>query len=325
MRPLTFGIYPGGVAGGDQGLLTGPPDDFDRADAALIALQGVSKRLIVRCYDSFQDPKSPFWAAPCAPKDFGRYAKPPTRLMDLVLQFRSETGNVAGYLDFVRDRIEGYARLLYSVQITEEANFTNGPPVIDGPYPNVYAALTEGVKVAKERLLSLGRPDVKVGFNTTPTFGPSAGFWTRIGAAGERFAAAVDYVGLDLFPDVFRPAADLTSSVVGILETMRSVWLPSAGIPAQVPIHIAEHGWPTSVGRTPKRQAEVIEQVIRTVHANSGRLNIDVYTLFALRDVALAIAGNQSDLFSFFGIMTAGYQQKPAFEVYRSLIQELGE
>ena len=58
MRPLTFGVYPGGVAGGDQGLLTGPPDNFELADAALIALQGGAKRFIVRCYDSFQDPRS---------------------------------------------------------------------------------------------------------------------------------------------------------------------------------------------------------------------------------------------------------------------------
>jgi hypothetical protein len=83
MRPLTFGVYPGGVA--DQGLLTGLPNDFERADAALIALQGPAKRFIVRCYDSFQDLGSPLWAAPCAPKDFGRYAKPPARPMDLVL------------------------------------------------------------------------------------------------------------------------------------------------------------------------------------------------------------------------------------------------
>jgi hypothetical protein len=307
-RQLTFGIYPGGMAGGDQGLLTGPPEDFERVDVELGALQGDARRFIVRCYDSFQDPGSPLWGTPSAPKDFERYAQPPGRPMDLVLQFRSEAGNVAGYLDFVRDRIRRYAPLLYSVQITEEANFTSGPSVIDGPYPSVCVALTEGVEAAKEELALVGRPDVKVGFNTTPTFGPSADFWTRIGTGGERFAGALDYVGLDFFPDVFRPVAadgqpgDLTSSVIGILETMRSVWLPSAGIPPVVPIHLAEHGWPTSVGRTPERQAEVIERVIRTVHANRERLRIEAYSLFALRDVAAPSPSNENDLFSFFGI-----------------------
>jgi len=178
--------------------------------------------------------------------------------------------------------------------------------------------------------LACGRPDVKVGSNSTPTFGPSADFWKRIGAGGEPFVQAVDYVGLDLFPDVFRRVSpdgqpgDLKSSVVGVLETMRSVWLPTAGIPYEVPIHITEHGWPTSSGRGMDRQAEVIEQVMRTIHANRARLNIQRYSLFALRDVALRNAGNADNLFCFFGIMTANYERKPAFETFRKLVQELG-
>jgi hypothetical protein len=327
-RRLTFGIYPGGVAGGDRGLLTGVPDDLGRATAALSELQGRTPGFIVRCYDSFQDPDSPLWGNPCAPKEFWRYAERGTRPMDLVLQYRSAAGNVAGYLDFVRDRIGRHADLLHSVQITEEANFTDGPPVIDGPYPNVCSALTEGVKAAKAHLMSIGRPDVKVGFNSTPTFGPSADFWTRIGAGGAEFVAALDYAGLDFFPDVFRPAApdgqpgDLESSVTWILETMRSDWLPKAGIPNRIPIHICEHGWPTSAGRSPDRQAEVIERVIRAIQASSDRLNIDAYSLFALRDVAFPDPQNEADIFSFFGIMTAGYERKPAFATFRKLIQD---
>jgi hypothetical protein len=325
-RPLTFGIYPGG----EHGLLAGPPDDPERAGAALAELQGGATRFIVRCYDSFQDPGSPLWSLPCAPEEFGRYATPGARPMDLVLQYCSAAGNVPGYLEFVRNRIGRYAPLLYSVQITEEASFTGGPEVIDGPYPNVCAALTEGVQTARECLFSLGLRDVKVGFNSTPTFGPSADFWTRIATGGRGFIGALDYVGLDFFPDVFRRVAadgqpgDLASSVVGVLETMRSVWLPSAGISDRVPMHITEHGWPTSSGRSSNRQAKVIDRVVRTVHANSERLNVDSYSLFALRDVALPNSGNEKDVFHFFGIMTADYERKPAFETYRKLIQELG-
>lgn len=321
---MTFGIYPGGAAGGDQGLLTGPPDSPHEVETALAELQGDSGQFVVRCYDSFQDPGSPYAAFPCAPPDYPRYAIPGSRPMELVLQFRSATGNVAGYLDFARERIARHADLLYAVQITEEANFTDGPEVIDGPYPNVCLALTEGVKAAKETLLALGRADVKVGFNSTPTFGPSADFWKRV-AGGADFVRSLDYVGLDFFPDVFRrvAAGDLTSSAIGVLETMRNVWLPSAGIPDTVPIHITEHGWPTSVGRGVERQAEVIEQVIRVVHGNRERLNVGRYMLFALRDVALRTPGNEGDLFSFFGIMTGDYRRKPAFQVFRRLVREL--
>jgi hypothetical protein len=323
---MIFGIYPGGAAGGDQGLLTGPPDSPVEIEAALADLQGDAAPFVVRCYDSFQDPGSPYAAFPCAPPDYPRYAIHGIRPMELVLQFRSTSGNVDGYLDFVRQRVAQHADLLYAVQITEEANFTDGPTVIDGPYPNVCLALMEGVQAAERTLLTLGRADVKVGFNSTPTFGPSAEFWKRV-AGGEDFVGSLDYVGLDFFPDVFRRVAvgDLTASVIGVLETMRTVWLPAAGIPDTVPIHITEHGWPTSVGRELERQAEVIEQVVRTVHANRERLNVARYTLFALRDVALRTAANEQNLFGFFGIMTADYQRKPAFEVFRRVVRELGQ
>ncbi|HXM40370.1 MAG TPA: hypothetical protein VN924_03915 [Bryobacteraceae bacterium] len=329
-RRLVFGLYPGGMAGGDTGLLSGPPDDQARVKSCLDELQGNCRPFVVRCYDSFQDPDSPLAATPCAPLDYLQYAIPAVRPLELVLQFRSASGNVSGFVDFVRWQLERSHAHLYSVQITEEANFADGPPVIDGRYPDVLRALTEGVVAAKELLRALGRPEVKVGFNATPTFGPSAQFWNRLAGMGERLVESLDYGGLDFFPDVFRRVApdgqpgDLRSSVTGVLETMRSVWLPAAGIPNRVPIHIAEHGWPTGAGRHPERQAEVLDTVIRTVHDLADRLNIERYMLFALRDVEQPRATNENNLFCFFGIATADYAHKPAFGAFRSLIQELG-
>ncbi len=329
-RTLTFGIYPGGAAGGDAGLLSGPPDIPEQVNAALTELQGGSQPFLARCYDSFQDPGSPYEAHPCAPKDYTLYAVPGVRPIDLVLQYRSARGDIDGYLNFVRERIRRHAPLLYAVQITEEANFTDGPAVIDGPYPGVCLALIEGVKAAKHTLRAAGLPGVKVGFNATPSFGPGADFWRRVGEGEKPFVQSLDYVGLDFFPDVFRRVAvdgqpaDLTSSVIGVVQTMRSVWLPSAGIPETVPIHITEHGWPTNAGRSMERQAVSIERVIRAVHAAAERFNVERYSLFALRDVALQEPANENDLFSFFGIMTADYAQKPAFETFRRLVQEIG-
>jgi hypothetical protein len=72
----------------------------------------------------------------------------------------------------------------------------------------VRQALIEGVLEAKDALQRLGNPRVKVGFSTTPTFGPGEEFWASLGSQGGRtFLDALDYVGLDFFPDVFRPAA----------------------------------------------------------------------------------------------------------------------
>ena len=330
-QPLIFGIYPGGPVGAETGLLQGLPDNPATIHSLLDDLQGATRPFVVRCYDSFQDPGSQLASIASAPHNYAQYARKGTRPLDLVLQFRSASGDVPGYLDFVRSRITEHHQYLYSVQIAEEPNFTNGPNIIDGPYPDVQRAVVEGVAAAKDTLCDLGASQVKVGFNATPTFGPAEAFWPSIKAiASPDFFQALDYVGLDFFPDVFRPVTtpgtpgDLISSVNGILEMMRTAWLPAAGIASNTPIHITEHGWPTGPDRSPLKQAETLNTVIRTIHALSGRLNVERYTLFDLRDVIHPDPSGDSHLFNFFGITTADYQPKPAFSVIRALIQELG-
>ncbi len=325
-----FGIYPGGAAGGDAGLLTGLADDPAAIIDCLDRLQGSSARLIVRVYDSFQDAGSPLEKTATAPSDYARYAIAERRPLDLVLQYRSATADIDGYLALIRSRIELHHKHLYSVQITEEPNFKGGPDVIDGPYPEVLRALVEGVAVAKETLRQAGAEHVKVGFNATPTFGPAAEFWRQLKAlATPGFYEALDFVGLDFFPDVFRPAApdgqagDIASSVTGILETMRTIWLPEAGISDSVAIHITEHGWPTGPTRSGERQADVLETVVRTVYSLRTRLNIERYTLFGLRDVNHSTTEDEGDLFRYFGITDASYAPKPAFQRFRALIEEL--
>ena len=330
-QQLIFGIYPGGPVGAETGLLQGLPDDPSSIHALLDDLQGTTRPFVVRCYDSFQDPGSPLATIAAAPHNYAQYAQKETRPLDLVLQFRSASGDVSGYLDFVRSLVTEHHQYLYSVQITEEPNFTNGPDVIDGPYPNVQRAVVEGVIAAKDTLRTLGASHIKVGFNATPTFGPAEAFWSSLKSnASENFFQALDYVGLDFFPDVFRPVTapgtpgDLISSVNGILEMMRTIWLPAAGIANHIPIHITEHGWPTDPNRSPAQQAETLDTVIRTIHALSPRLNVERYTLFDLRDVTHPDPSGGSHLFNFFGITNADYQPKPAFSIIRSLIQELG-
>jgi hypothetical protein len=330
-----FGIYPGGVAGGDAGLLSGTADDPAKMTECLDALQastlqGSTQALVIRVYDSFQDPDSSFAENVAAPANYAQFAVRETRPLDLVLQYRSSSADIEGYLAFVKERVLQHAAYLYSVQITEEPNFRDGPAVIDGPYPGVLDALTQGVVVAKQALRETGAGHVKVGFNATPTFGAAQVFWGQLKAASSAgFADALDFVGLDFFPDVFRRMAadgapgDIASSVTGILETMRKVWLPQAGIRDSCAIHIAENGWPTGPGRSFERQAEVLETVIRTVHSLRVLHTIERYTLFSLRDVQPLDPEAPYDLFCYFGITDASYKKKPAFERFRSLIAEL--
>jgi hypothetical protein len=318
LPPLIFGIYPGGSTG--HGTVT--PDDPLRIHEALDQLQGGGSPLLVRGYLLYAGPLSPVKAGlletPQAVEQYVRNG----RALDLVLCFRQP--HLAGWLEFIRDTIHHYGPLLSTVQITEEANVTT-VAAVDGCIPLVREALVQGVMAAKEAIQRAGL-DIQVGFNAAPSFDPADDFWPAIVAlGGPSFLEALDYVGFDFFPDVFRPLPDaseapLRAAVVGILAHFRTVSLAAAHIPQTCPIHITEHGWPTGPNRSFERQAEVVEQVVRTIHEHREPFNITHYEHHTLRDA------NSSDphLLSQLGLLRDDYQPKPAFERYRHLIAELG-
>jgi hypothetical protein len=53
-------------------------------------------------------------------------------------------------------------------------------------------------------------------------------------------------------------------------------------------------------------------------------LNVERYMHFALRDAQLAQPGAGQTLFHFFGLTRADYSRKPAYDVFRGLVNELG-
>ena len=183
----------------------------------------------------------------------------------------------------------------------------------DGSSPNVHKAVVEGVLAAKDEASRLGLP-IEVGFNACPSFNPNDGFWPEIAAlGGPSFVQSLDYVGFDFFPDVFRPIPpeQLKAAIEAVLTQFRTVNLASAGIPASVPIRITENGWPTGAGRSPERQAEVLETIVRTVHSLHSSLNITHYEFFCLRD-----PGGEGPGFREFGLLRDDYTPKPAFDTY---------
>jgi hypothetical protein len=188
--------------------------------------------------------------------------------------------------------------------------------------PGVTEALIAGTRTAKDTARRLGLPDLKVGCNTSPLFGPASEFLTKLAAAGgERFVADLDYMGLDFFPDVFRPvpSARLAAIVRALLAEHRHDRMTRAGL-GHLPLVITEHGWPTGPGRTPERQAEVLRTVVGVISHHAEPLNIDAYVHHALRDERSGGSG----LFCEFGLMTDDYNPKPAFYAYRDLIAGLG-
>ncbi|MFF9345758.1 hypothetical protein [Streptomyces sp. NPDC014734] len=320
---LIFGIYPGSVAGDDTGgLAAGPPDDPDRVSHALDQLQGRAGRpFLVRAYTGFGDTTRPGGPHPTeTPADAERYAVRGRRL-DLVAQYRSRGADVDGYCRFLCELVAQYGPVTDTLQVAEEPNITTNP-TLDGYYPGVREAIVRGVIAAKARARELGHTHLRVGFNTTPLFGPGASFVADLVAlGGDAFVAELDYVGLDFFPDVFRPvpAADLAGAVEGLLRHHRDAVLDAAGL-GHLPLHITEHGWPTGPERPVRRQAEVVETLIHVLAAHARELRLSGCTHFALRDADSTEPG----LFHRFGLTTDDYTPKPAFGVMRALIEQYG-
>jgi hypothetical protein len=319
--PLIFGIYPGGSTGFGSGQAI-TADDPARIHEALDHLQADHSPFLVRGYLPYTGSFSATQALAIKTPGAVEHYLQDRRKLDLVLQFRQP--DLDGWLTFIRQAIRRYHSMLATLQITEEANVTVTPEV-DGCIPQVREALVRGVITAKEEIQHSGL-NIQVGFNAAPSFDPADDFWPAISTlGGQSFLDALDYIGFDFFPDVFRPLSDakeatLRAAVAGVLSHFRNVNLAVGKIPQTYPIHITEHGWPTGPARSPERQAEVVELVLRTIHEHRKQFNITHYEHFALRDAN----SSNPDLLAQFGLLRDDYSPKPAFERYCQLIAELG-
>ena len=316
MPSFIFGIYPGSAVGAEDGLVAGPADVPERIQKALDELQPDGEPFRVRVYMGYVGECQ---AKAVTPANFEQYAGP-NRKLDLVICYRAVTKDFDLWADFIRTTVQQYGSTLATLQITEEANSTG--PGGDGIAPNVRPALVAGVLAAKAEIQRLGL-SISVGFSATINFNPADDFWTEIGQlGGQLFVDALDYVALDFFADVFvslPPNVTLENAVHGVLHQFRHVNMLQANIPASVPIHIGENGWPTSLTRSYTRQAEVLETVIRTLHEHRETFNITCYELFSLRDTD----SSQDNIFYQFGLLQDDYSPKPAYAVFRKLVSEL--
>ncbi len=319
---MNFGIYAGGVAGTDTGIAAGRAEDPAAVLRALDELQGGRATFAVRAYVGFTgDAEAVEKGTTSPPEVLERYADN-GRKLDLVLCCWDERGDTVAWTEFVRNAVRRYGPWLGTLQVGEEPNLYHFPG--DGRFfPQIVPNLIAGVVAARREADKLGY-SVCIGINSVPCFDPADRFWTAFAAAvTPEFLEALGYVAFDFFPDVFRrlQAAELAPSIRGVLEHFRGKVLPRAGISDRVPLHIGENGWPTAADRSYERQAEVIETIIRTIHDVSKDLNLTRYENFSLRDAD----SSNPDFFYQFGLLRDDYNRKPAFEVYRKLIRELGD
>ena len=317
---FVFGIYPGSGTGTGSGAVQGSADDPVHIQEALALLQPEQRPFVIRGYVLYAGASQ---TTAVTPDNVIQYLVD-GRQLDLALCYRDPEGDVKAWTSFVRECVRHYGPHLTSLQIGEEAN-TAGPGG-NGGFPNVRQAVVKGVLAAKDEVQRLGC-EAAIGINATLIFNPSDDFWPSLAVLGQQpFVDALDYVGLDFFPDVYRPilpAGSLTAlcdAVVAVLKHFRTVNLASGNIAPSVPIHITENGWPTSPTRSDEQQAAVLETIIRTLYEHRTELNITHYELFDLRD-----ADSSTPEFGYqFGLLRDDYTPKPAFERFRQLIAELG-
>ena len=318
-KSFSFGIYPGGQLGITTGMSSGPPDLPDQIGEALDILQGEHYALMVRCYIIYKGKNTALSYSQENPHQYAENG----RLLDLVLCFHSFEEEISGWLDFVKDTIQEYHPYIAKLQITEEANVDL--PVVDGHYPKSKPALVEGIILA-HRVFGVMDLQIPVGFNATPDFNPNRKFWKEIALlANKSFYDALGFVGLDFFPDVFRPipnAGDeksLEEAIRYILGLYRADLL-EAGILQNIPLHITENGWPTGRDRSEEVQSIRIEKIIRVIYSLREEFNIECYEFFALRDSD----SSNNDIFYQFGMMKDDYSPKKLFFTFKKLIAELG-
>ena len=317
--PLQFGVFPRGLAGAPGGVASGRRDDHQAIALALRQLGGDGPPLMPRMYVNWLGR----WWNKVALAQVKRAAEAAGPAHDLVLCYRDSSGNVAAWTRFVDRVVREYGHQLAAIQVTGEANLTAIPDAADGAFPKAAEALVRGVLSAAQAKQAAGAT-AQIGFAAAVEATPDGnGFWSEVRSlGGEDFAAAADYAGIDMYPDVFGPRIELArlpGAVTWILRTFREQTLPIAGIPASTPVRICENGWPTGPGRAETTQSLVLEAILRTVHGLRAELNITHWELFTLRDANSA----KDSLFHRFGVLRDDYSPKPAFGMLRDLIAEL--
>jgi hypothetical protein len=315
---MTFGIFHGGVADLPDVLATGIPDQPDQVNEALDLLQG-GKHLVVRTYLHFtgKEGEADGSRLPDA-ADLARYAIN-GRKLDLVLSNWDCTGNMDQWSRFIEHAIDRFGAFIEYLQICEEPNSFEYPG--DGRFEHSVDGVISGVITARARILKRHLP-VKVGFNSVPCHTEDDRFWNEMARKiDDTFLNSLDYVGLNMYPDVAEPVrGKVEDAVEQTLTYFRQTTLANARIPASAPMRICEDGWPTGPMRYYTRQADVLEQTIRKVHEISSRININGFGLYCLRDADTANPAYSGQ----FGIMRDDYSPKLAFETYRQLIEEFG-
>ena len=327
--PLRFGINPAGEAGALGPMIPAVPGTKEQDLAALAQLHPEGKPFTVRL-NRF------FWSlGQEGVRRFLALAKRYTNNgYEVELQLRyhprpDQEGNIDRWLHFVRKVVRRFGPNpgVTALQVTNEVNFyAIVPDASDSSYEGAREALVRGVKAADRLTERLGYEHLEIGFNWAYRTDPNreANFWSYLrDNGGPKFAAALDWVGLDAYPGTVFPPVETgdgyRDGMVNAMSVLRECFFVVAGIPETVPLKVEENGYPTGPGRPEAEQVNAMEQMVRAVSDFRGNYNVSDYRWFDLRDHDTSSANFQHH----YGILNDDYTPKPAFETYRSLVAEL--
>jgi hypothetical protein len=253
-------------------------------------------------------------------------------LAELQLRYHptpEQEGDIPAWTAFVRDVVRRFGAnpRVVAIQVTNEVNLPFSPDSSDGAYEKGEEALVEGVKAAKDEARRRGFDQLEIGFNWAYRSTPQAddAFWAYLrDHGGPEFVDSLDWIGLDAYPGTFFPPAEAPGRERdGMVNAMSSIrcFAARAGIPESKPIHIEENGFPTSDSpdRSEQRQVEVMRTLVKAVDDFRGTYNVSDYRWFNLRD-----GDSTSPNFQVrYGLLHDDYSEKPAFGVYRGLVEQL--
>jgi hypothetical protein len=329
-HPLRFGITPqlAGTSGGSQGEVA--PEDPAKALNALHRLQPPKRRLVIRLnrlfesdgeagIDHFVELADRYRREGFAVESQIRYHPAP-----------DQEGDMAAWEAFVRQATAALVAnpAVVALTITNEVNLPISANTSDGAYDGALDAIVRGIVTAQDVLDQTGRGDVALGFSYAYRYLPDqdVAFWRGIGdRATPEFYAALDYVGVQLYPGLFWPPAfgpgeTAGSATLDALTLVRDCYMPLARLGGDVPIWISENGYATNLNRRLERQVTDLTSTVEDVFAYSGTLNVTDYRYFNLRDNN----SDGGDLFDAVGLLFDDYSEKPAFAAYRDLIERFG-
>ncbi|MHB1711077.1 MAG: cellulase family glycosylhydrolase [Acidimicrobiales bacterium] len=320
---LTFGVVP------PQLPLT--PAQSTSTLAAVSALaQG--KPFLVHLYTNWADYPA---SLPALDAEIAAYRRAGDQV-DLALRYVPATGqigDVAGFARFVAAMVAHYAHdpAVTMIQVTNEANSRVNPAASDGAYPGAERALVAGVE-AGAVARSASRSHVALGFNWFYSYGPvaDAAWWARLGGlGGRRFAADVNWVGVDAYPGTYYPApsssldptdpgAIPSAEVAHILSTVRRRLMPKAGLGATIPLGFSEIGWATYPPvRTDAEQAHLLDAFAAGACQAAAADNVRFFQWYNLADSAGPTGGSSLN----FGLLNVNFSPKPAFVAYQNMIR----